>query len=221
MMRTLIVGGSSGLGLALAKRFTDQADEVIVTGRTKPDDDFARFIELNLAQGDLPAKIKDFIKELPDIGRLVHAAGFYQPGTVTDLSAGQIESILDVTGRSLIYAVKYLLEKQGDLRQLITITSTSQWSPRKMEPIYNFTKAGVGQFSNSMSLDGRISKVLVVAPSAMHPDFGSGAGDNTEGKLLDKEWVAAQIVEENQPEFKYKLIKILSQPPRVEVADKR
>ncbi|HEX5448186.1 MAG TPA: SDR family oxidoreductase [Candidatus Saccharimonadales bacterium] len=220
-MSVLIVGGSSGLGLALAKEFADSGEKVIVTGRTKPDVSFVEFKKLDLAQDDLPKIIKNFVKELPKINTLLFSAGFYQSGRVTDLTSQQIDQMVQVAGTSLIYFMRELLAKQDSLDELITITSTSQWTPRQLEPIYNFAKAGIGQFSNAMAEDGRVGKVLVAGPSAMRTKFWDGVKRDDFDKMLDKEWVAGQIVKARTGDYKYKFIKLLRQPARVEEADKR
>jgi short-subunit dehydrogenase len=220
-MNTLIVGGSSGLGLAMAKEFADAGDKVTITGRKKPDIKFANFVKFDLGQPQLPTKINTFVKGMPKIDRLVYAAGYYQSGTVTDLSDDEIEEMLSVGARGLIYFVKALLEKQGCFDELITITSTSQWTPRKLEPIYNFIKAGGGQFSNGLAEDGRIAKVLVVAPAGMRTNFWDGVERDDYDQMLDKEWVAQQAIKAIKGDYKYKMIKVLRQPARVEVADSR
>jgi NAD(P)-dependent dehydrogenase (short-subunit alcohol dehydrogenase family) len=220
MMNTLIVGGSSGLGLALAKEFANQGNEVIVTGRTKPDVDFVKFEKLDLSLKPAAA-IKKMVSGLPKVNRLVYSAGFYQDGRVTDLSEEQIEEMLNVAGTGLIFFMRELLLKQDSLDELITITSTSQWTPRKKEPIYNFAKAGTGMFSNAMAEDGRVGKVLVAGPSGMRTKFWDGVERNDLDKMLDKEWVSQQIVKSLEGTFKYKFIKLLRQPARVEVADER
>lgn len=219
-MNTLIVGGSSGLGLALAKEFADQGDKVIVTGRTKPAVDFVSFKKLDLSAAPA-ASIKQLVDDLPKIERLVYAAGFYQDGRVTDLSDHQIEEMINVAGTGLIYFMREVLLKQGQLAELITVTSTSQWTPRQKEPIYNFAKAGIGHFSNAMAEDGRVAKVLVVGPSGMRTKFWDGAGRDDLDKMLDKEWVAQQVLKFLPGDYKYKFIKVLRQPARVEVADER
>src|SRR5690349_969333 len=112
-MSVLIIGGSSGLGLALAKEFVDRKEKTLVTGRKKPNVDFVEFKKLELSQKNLPALIENFVEALPKIKTLVYAAGFYQDGTVTDLSEGQIEAMLDVGGRGLIYITRAILNKQG------------------------------------------------------------------------------------------------------------
>ncbi len=209
------------MGLALAKEFSDAGDTVYVTGVNPQKADFVQFYALDLSGPDMPATVEKFIAALPKIDRLVFAAGLYKASTVTDLEAEQIEKMLRVTGASLIYCVRALLLKQGSLGRLITITSMSQWTPRKMEPIFNFAKAGTGQFSNSMVEDGRVGKVLVVAPSAMQPGKWDGQPEDLAGELLDKTWVAAQIIQAEAGGFKYKVIKLLNKPPRVEVAETR
>jgi short-subunit dehydrogenase len=220
-MTVLIVGGSSGLGLFLAKELTSGGAESIITGRKNPKVDFAKFHELDLSLPNLPQKIDEFVKSLPKIDSLVYAAGFYQGGTVTDLSEEQIEAMLNVGGRGLIYFTRALLAKQGGLDELITITSTSQWQPRKLEPIYNFIKAGEGQFSNGLAEDGRVKQVLVVAPSGMRTEFSEGVKHDEWDKFLDKQWVAKQVVKARGGKYKYKFIKLLRGPARVEIAETR
>lgn len=221
-MNTLIIGGSSGLGLAIAKQFADGGATVYVTGVNEPKVDFVKFQMLDLSGPDMPKAVDDFIQALPKIDRLVYsAAGFYQVATVTELEPEMIEKMLRVTGTALIYCVRSLLVKQGSLDELITITSMSQWTPRKTEPIYNFAKAATGQFSNSMVEDGRVGKVLVVAPSAMRFGKWDSKPENPDDPLLDKSWVAEQVFKVEAGDFKYKVIKLLNKPPRVEEVDKR
>jgi NAD(P)-dependent dehydrogenase (short-subunit alcohol dehydrogenase family) len=147
--------------------------------------------------------------------------GYYQEGTVTDLTYEQIEEMIDVGGRGLIYMMKSLLDKQGSLKELITITSTSQWTPRKLEPIYNFAKAGAGHFSSSMAEDGRVGKVLVAGPAGMNTDFWEGVERDDLDTMLDPVWVADQIVQLREDDYKYRFAKIMRQPPRVVIEETR
>jgi short-subunit dehydrogenase len=221
MSTTLIIGGTSGLGLELAKLYAAAGDQVIVTGRTDPKSDFAQFHKLDLGGKNLAETIATFVQGLPTIDRLVYAAGFYQEGRVTDLSPGQINTMVQVGGTGLIYFMRELLAKQGELKELVTITSTSQWTPRKLEPIYNFIKAGAGHFSNSMVEDGRVGKVLVAGPAGMDTPFWDGVNRDDLDKMLPKNWVAEQIIDNLAGNYKYKFIQILRQPARIEVVESR
>ncbi len=223
-MTTLVVGGTSGLGLELARDFAELGNDVVITGRSNPKADSIAFQKLELSEEPLASKIKTLIMGhyLPEeINVLVFAAGFYQEGTVTDLSEKQIEEMINVCGRSLVYLCKYLLEKQGRLDELITITSTSQWTPRKLEPIYNFAKAAAGHFSNSMAEDGRIKKVMVAGPAGMKTPFWDDLKRDDVDEMNNPKWVADQIMAARKGAYRYKFIHILRQPPRLEVVETR
>ena len=158
---------------------------------------------------------------LPEINTLVYAAGYFQEGRVTDLSEQQIEEMINVGGRGLIYFTRALLEKQGHLDELITITSTSHWTPRKLEPVYNFAKAGAAHFSNGMAEDGRIGKVLVAGPAGMNTAFWEGIERDDFDKMLDPSWVAEEVAKLREDEYTYRFAKIMREPARVEVIETR
>ena len=220
MKTVLIVGGTSGLGLALAKKLNGEY-KVIVTGRKNPKVDNIDFLECDLTQEGLPDKINALTAELPAISVLIYAAGYYQEGRITEISEEEIENMISVGGRGLIYFVREILKKQGDLEELITITSTSQWTPREKEPIYNFVKAGAGHLSNAFAEDSRVGKVLVVGPAGMNTPFWDGIERDDLDKMLDPDWVAEQIMELRKGSYKYKFTRILREPPRVEEVEER
>jgi short-subunit dehydrogenase len=219
-MNTLIIGGTTGLGLKLAKRFKEGGDNVIVTGRKEIKEDI-EFKAFDLSSPELARRINDFVVELPDVDRLVYAAGYFQEGRITDLSDAEIEEMIDVGGRGLIYFVKSLLSKQDKLDELITITSTSQWTPRQKEPVYNFAKAGVAHFSNAIAEDGRVAKVLVAGPAGMRTEFWEGIDRDDLNEMLDPSWVADQIIDLASEDYKYRFARILRQPARVEIIETR
>jgi hypothetical protein len=74
--------------------------------------------------------------------------------------------------------------------------------------------------SNSLSLDDRLGKVLVAGPAGMNTRFWekSPRGAST---MLDPSWVAKQVIKHLTGRFKYKFIRILRNPSRVEVVEKR
>src|SRR3990167_9747368 len=216
-MNVLVVGGSSGLGLELAKKLTEDSHKVIATGRNAPKDSGLDIREFDLTQTDLPKAIDDFVKGLPPIDSLHYVAGLYPPGAITDLPPEQIDASLSVGGRGLMFFVRSLLAKQGKLRELMTVTSTVQYEPRRGLVVFNFIKAGEGHFSNGMAEDGRINKVLVVAPSVMREHDDKEADKD----FLDKVWVAQTIIKELQKDFKFKALKLLHKPTRVKVVETR
>jgi NAD(P)-dependent dehydrogenase (short-subunit alcohol dehydrogenase family) len=220
-MNALVIGGTSGLGLEIAKDLVNPEGKVFVTGRRELNEDGLRVEHLDLADPELPKNIGELVMNMPDINCLVYAAGYFQEGRVTDLSESQIEEMINVGARGLIYIVRSLLEKQGKLDELITVTSTSQWTPRQKEPIYNFVKAGEGHFSNAMAEDGRVGKVLVVGPAGMKTNFWEGIERDDLDTMLDPKWAANEVMKLREGDYIYRFAKIMRQPPRVEVVETR
>ena len=102
--------------------------------------------------------------------------------------------------------------------KVMLITSSSQYTPRELEPAYCATKSGLGMFGASLVRDRGIGKVLVAAPSGIRTPFWHGTDEDT-GTMLDAGWVAKQIVSLSSGVFKYKYAAILRNPARVEIVE--
>lgn len=208
MMNTLIIGGTSGLGLEIARSEVASGNNAIITGRHNPNVRFAEYKEFELSMDDLPNRIGQFVMGLPPIQSLIYAAGFYQEGHITDLSDEGVDDMINVGARGLIFFVKKLLEKQNCLDELVTITSTSQWTPREYEPVYNFVKAGAAHYSNGQALDPRVRRTLVAGTSGMDTEFWDDTNKDT-STMMRPEWVAKNIMELRKKNTNYMFAKIL------------
>jgi short-subunit dehydrogenase len=220
-MHTLIIGGSRGIGWKLAEIYESQGNTVTVTGRKSPDqpNEKIKFEVLNLSSPNYSEEISSFISKTEKIDRLVFAPGYYQEGTITDLDPTQILDMIQVCGTSFIFVARSVLKKQDHLDECIVITSSSQWTPRKLEPIYNFAKAGIGHFAHALSLDERVKKMLVAGPTGTKTAFHEGRNVDM-STYHEPQWVAQQIYDYSQDNYRYKFIKILRDPASVEVAAK-
>jgi NAD(P)-dependent dehydrogenase (short-subunit alcohol dehydrogenase family) len=217
--KALIVGGSSGLGLELARRLS--ADhEVFVTGRRDPSVNNLQFRLLELGDDVLATNLDALVADLPEIDLVVHAAGFFQEGTISDLTDADIAKMERVGLLAPAMLLARLLRKQNKLSGFIAITSTSQWTPRLLEPMYTAVKAGLGMLANSISLDERVGKVLVLGPAGMRTRFWEKDGRDT-SDMLDPEWVATEIMELWGEDFNYKFVRALRNPARVEIVETR
>lgn len=222
-MSTLIVGGTSGLGAEIAKRESEYRD-VIVTGRHDPNPNFAQYREFDLAKENLSERIGEFVLGLPDIGTLVYSAGFFQKGRISDLDDESIETMTNIGFRALVYFSRELLKKQDELGEIVTITSTSQFTPRELEPVYCAVKAAAGQLTNSLSLDRRVGKARVIAPGGMNTNFWKDSDVDMSGGL-DDVWVAEQVMSLRGRDDRYLFAKIPrpngDTPPQVEIIEAR
>ncbi len=218
----LIVGGTSGLGLALARLFAKENNTVFITGRSNPQEKNIRFFSLDIGSNvdKLSADLDSLIGEVGPVNLLVYAAGFEEKGTIGELEDSSIRKMANVGFLAPAMLLQRILRKQGVLNGFIAITSTSQWIPRLREPIYTGVKAGIAMLANSFSLDERVGKVLVVGPSGMSTGFWRN-NPRDMSILLDPRWVAEQTILMCQGDFRYKLVRILRDPPRIEELETR
>jgi len=220
MKKALIIGGSSGLGFELSKLITKEY-EVFITGRRKPDDTLAHFISLDLCDHDnLSAHLDILVEKIGTIDTLIYAAGYFQGKTIGNCDDKGIEDMLTVGVKAPAMLLQRIIKKQSVLQNFIAITSTSQWTPRLIEPIYTASKAGLAMLSESVALDDAVGKVLVAGPAGMNTRFWEN-NPRDMSVMLDPHWVAERIIQEFSEDFSYKFIKILREPARVEVVDKK
>lgn len=217
----LIVGGSSGLGLELGLRLSS-THRVIVTGRRDPKNEKVDFRVLYLSAGNLFSRVLDvFVAGLPRIDLFVYAAGFYQDRPIDALSDEDVANMVNVGLTAPVLLLQRLLKKQHELPGFIAITSTSQWTPRPLEPVYTAVKSGLGMLANSLSFDGGIGKVLVAGPGGMKNTRFYADSPRDTSTMLDPEWVAEQILNQYSGNFRYQCVRLPRDPARVEILETR
>jgi len=216
----LIMGGSSGLSLELA-RALKATHHVWLTGRKDPNEEGVVFERLRLDRENLhvTSYLMDllFKKIATPIDLVVFAAGFYQNKLIDELSVAEMDDMVRVSLLAPSFLMSSLLRHQASLPGFIVITSTTQWTPRTNEPLYAASKAGLGMLAHCLSLDGRIKKTLVAGPGGMISGFWRNHPRDT-SKFLDPSWVAEQILDQFAHQTTtYRAIRIPRDPRGVEV----
>jgi len=219
MKTALIIGGSSGLGLELAKQLSDY--KVIITGRVDPKAKI-KFIKLDLSRGNLSKKIDAVLSKMKQIDLFIYCAGFLRESNIDQLTEAEIVAMNNVGLVSPELFIKKILNRQNELETFIAITSTAQFFPKEKQSTYTAVKSGLGMFCNSVSMDPKIKRTLVIAAGGMKTPFWK---DNKEIDLktyLEPKWVAEKTLDFYRTHhFKYLLVKILRNPPRIEIAESR
>ncbi len=216
----LLVGGSSGIGLALARHYVAAGHRVCITGRSNPQLQNAQFFQLNITASSaaLAADIDALATAFPGVQTLVYAAGFLQRGTIDHLADDALQTMVHVGLLAPMMLIARLKPLAPTPLKLMLLTSSSQYTPRGSEPAYTATKASLGMLGASLARDAGIGKVLVAAPSGTQSPFWRGTNEDI-SSMLDPAWVAQQIVDLSGGAFKYRYAKLLRQPARVEVVE--
>ncbi len=215
--RVLVVGGTSGLGLRIADLFLGSSAEVHVIGR---DPSLLggglHFHKVDLCHDDLLKSFSDVTRSIDErLDVVVYVAGFYQEGKIGELMFADLEEMIGIGLLAPAGLLNVVLRKQNTLPGCIIVTSTSQWIPRKWEPVYSAVKAGLAAFARSVSLDPAVGKVLLVAPAGMKTPFWKGVGKDT-STMLDPSYVATEIYNYWSRMSGDGELHVLREPPRSE-----
>ncbi|OCL05427.1 NAD(P)-binding protein [Glonium stellatum] len=156
----LIIGGTSGIGEAFARRFHGMGKKVIVTGRSQDKlQALAKELdEIETRQFDitdfsaLPTQVAGILKDFPQLDTIVINSGIqksfnlYDPASITaDEIIGEIET--NLTGPTLLarlFAPHLLnLALKGTKTTLFITSSSLAFVPLSFYPTYCSTKAGI------------------------------------------------------------------------------
>jgi NAD(P)-dependent dehydrogenase (short-subunit alcohol dehydrogenase family) len=170
----LVTGGSSGIGLAIARMLHAEGFAVSLAARTRENVEAAAeeigalAIVADVADADDCRRIVDEHRELHSrLDVLVNSAGVGVAGPVDELAVKYVDLQLNVNLRGLMLvtaaALPLLREARGLIVNLASIAGTIP-SPRL--PVYGATKAAVIQFTNTLNRgeEGHGVRAIAISP---------------------------------------------------------
>jgi uncharacterized oxidoreductase len=182
----LITGGGSGIGEALAHRWHDAGNTVIIAGRRQEALDAAAAGRDNIHTLTLDVEsangVADFAQRLlsahPAVNVLVNNAGimrYEKAGQTRDLADAEATIKTNLLGPiRLIDALVDHLSGQADAA-IINVTSGLAFVPLAATPTYSATKAAIHSYTVSLRkiLDGKV-EVIELAPPAVQTGLTPG-----------------------------------------------
>ncbi|MTV50859.1 SDR family NAD(P)-dependent oxidoreductase [Heliobacillus mobilis] len=195
----LITGGASGIGFALAERFIQLGNQVIICGRRedKLKEAQNRYPQLHTRVCDVAKETERqslfawINKEFPQTNVLVNNAGIQQRFNLLEVNQdwSNYQQEININFEAPIHLSMLLIPLLTNKvnATIINVSSGLAFTPGAFAPIYSATKAALHSFT--MSLRHQVSKlnieVIEVAPPAVNTDLG-GAGLHTFGVPLDE-----------------------------------
>jgi len=194
----LITGGGSGIGEALAHRFHDAGNTVIVAGRRREalEASIAGRANMHAMVLDIesPEAIEAFARDLvaahPSLNVLINNAGIMQQedlATRRDLASAEATITTNLLGPiRLTNALVDHLKAQPDAA-IVNVTSGLAFVPLVVAATYSATKAAIHSYTVSLRelLAGQI-EVIELAPPAVQTDLTPGQRTRAGYQPLDE-----------------------------------
>ena len=155
----LVVGGSSGIGAAIAGGLARTGAQVTITGATAREVDAARAAPDFAARDAVPLDVRDaaaiaaLIDKLPRLDILVNCAGIIRRGTEHDLAVFEDVLSVNLTGtmRCCTLARAKLAAAPGG-GAIVNTASVLSYQGGALVPAYSASKGGVAQLTKSLAL---------------------------------------------------------------------
>ncbi|MGB3124288.1 MAG: SDR family NAD(P)-dependent oxidoreductase [Pseudomonas sp.] len=205
----LVTGGSSGIGLELARQLLERGNTVIVTGRDPHKLDAARqqLPLLQTFQSDVrdPAGIQALFlavtTQFPTLDTLVNNAGVMrnirlaQPRALDDLTE-EVDINLNGPMRMIQQFLPYLLQRQSGL--IVNVSSGLAFIPFPAAPVYSASKAALHAYTQCLRAQLKHSAVTVIEiapPGTETPLFrGEFAAEMKNEKGMDPALLVRQCI---------------------------
>lgn len=201
----VVTGGTTGIGLAVAKRFVAEGAEVYVTGRRQETLDAAvadigehahgvRADSSDLA--DLDRLFAEVRERSGKIDVLVANAGGAVAAGLGEITEEQFDATFGTNVKGVVFAVQKALPLLADDASVIIVGSTTSVTGLPGASIYGATKAAVRNLARSwiIELKGRGIRINVLSPGPTRTPGLLGLADSYEANaFLDAQAAAVPL----------------------------
>lgn len=186
MEKALVIGGSSGIGLAVAKNLIDRGYRVDILSRREPEKGVLpedRYTHHYCDLLDLDEDLISSFTEDPEISLLMITAGIGRVADFEYFHTAEIDHIMTVNATSTIRILRLFYDRiRGeDSFYCGVMGSISGWMSSPMAAVYAASKAAVCRFIESVNIEleiaGTANRILDVSPASFKGSRFNG-GEN-------------------------------------------
>ncbi|MET8562722.1 SDR family oxidoreductase [Streptomyces flaveolus] len=200
----LVTGGTTGIGLATARRFAAEGAHVFITGRRQEVLDAA-----GAEIGTNATGVRSDVSDLADLDRLYAAvaaqgrgidvlfanAGGGEFATLEQVSEQHFDSTFGTNVRGTLFTVQKALPLLNDGASVILTGSTAATTGAEAFGVYAASKAAIRSFARTWAneLKGRAIRVNTLVPGPIDTPGVAGLAPGTEQAGHLQEYLASQV----------------------------
>ncbi|MFJ8668052.1 SDR family oxidoreductase [Streptomyces sp. NPDC093600] len=185
--KAVIIGGTMGMGLAIAKRLVEGGAEVLLTGRNPKNlkeaagelGPAAHVISSDLADLDAVRALPAIVEErLGGVDLLFVNAGISELGPIEEMTEDQYDRMFAVNLKGPYFTVQGLMPLLRDGGAVVFTTSVADVTGTPGMSVYAATKAGLWSFAQGLAAElvGRGIRVNAVSPGYIDTPGGGVQG---------------------------------------------
>jgi NAD(P)-dependent dehydrogenase (short-subunit alcohol dehydrogenase family) len=174
----VVTGGSSGIGLATAKRFVEEGAHVFITGRRQSELDKAKAAigrSVTTVQGDV-ANLADLDRlfatvaaEKGHVDIVVASAGFVEHASIDLATPAHFDKTFNINARGVFFTIQKALPLMKNGGSIVLVSSGLHLKGFPAHGTYSATKAALRSFARTwaMELKDRGIRVNTLSPGAI------------------------------------------------------
>jgi 3-oxoacyl-[acyl-carrier protein] reductase len=188
----LVMGGTAGLGLTVAKSYAEARAKVIIGGRRSEGEEIARgfradFVQVDVAKESSVEQAMNEVQEgFGNIDVLVNNAGVWPFARIDEIDEETASRILDVNFLGVVWGIKHGSRIMNDGGSIINTTALVTYRPHVRLGVYAAAKAALINLNKTAAIElgDRGINVNSVNPTSVVGTEGNKDMDQEEINLI-------------------------------------
>jgi len=201
----VVLGGSTGMGLATAKAAAAEGAQVVITGRSQE--------KLQAALAQLPAGsrsaaldvadeagTRSLFEQIENVDHLFITAASVTVGTTIASDIETLRPSMDTRFWGSLYAAKYGAAKMKNGGSITFMSGTSAWKPRPGGAVGSASCGAIEAFGRSLAIDLAPIRVNTIAPGLIDTPLIDAMLGEHKAPIIEREIARQPVKRAGTPE---------------------
>jgi NAD(P)-dependent dehydrogenase (short-subunit alcohol dehydrogenase family) len=174
--RILVTGGATGIGAAAVQVLTDAGARVVATYHQTPppEREYVTWVQCDVRDAvAVDGMVDEAVRVLGGLDVLLHAAGLWQPGIPGQITAEEIDFLVDTNLKATIFTnqAAYRVMRDSGGGRIVNFGSGEAVMGSPISALYAATKGAVSAWTRSIAKAWAAEKIsaIALAPAVQTP----------------------------------------------------